>query len=88
MIYTYERHIVTNTVGEETRVGYDIDNFGRRDGEGNQLRLCQEICAALPSHRPRLNCYNAIAEISFDHELTPEEKAILDIVVYNHQHNL
>lgn len=76
MSYTYEyvRDVVNGR--------YDIDRPER------ETRLANEVETALPGKQFVVKCNSASCKVIFQQELTVQEKADLDQVVYNHKNNL
>lgn len=81
MIYDYTRDFLDDNI-------WDIDNPYRRDVDGHQIYLSNEIENAIPEKHFRIYCEDMYVYINFDTELTSEEKSILDTTVSNHKNNV
>jgi hypothetical protein len=70
---------------------YNIENPERVDEFGNQKHLAYEVEIALGfGGMMYINYNNNPVQVKFEYqeELTPEQKTILDTVVFNHKNNL
>ena len=77
--YEYTRELVNGV--------WNINNPERKDTEGNQIYLANEVAEAIPNKKFRLNCEGEVATFIFETELTTEEKTTLDTTVQNHKDN-
>lgn len=86
---TIEYCYVRDMIYDDSDDGHwDIDNPARVDAEGNQIYLCKEVESLFPGKHFISYCHCDCADFVFDEELTPEEKELLDTLVYNHKNNL
>ena len=68
-------------------VNYNIENPERLDGESKQIRLAQEVEAALPGKTFKLRCDGSEVKFVFDVALSGGEETTLTNTVTAHKNN-
>ena len=66
---------------------YDIDNPARFDSGGVPKLLAAEVEQRLPGRKFTLSCTAGRATFKFEGELSPVERALLDVTVDDHKNN-
>lgn len=75
--YHYTREIVNGF--------FNIDNILMVDSNGKQIHLAQVIQEAFPTKKFIVRCLGHACTITFEEELTSQEKTQLDIVVEDYK---
>ncbi len=77
--YIYQRELINGT--------WNIDNYDRVDGEGNQIHLAKEVETSIPDKVFKLCCNGSEAKFIFTTELDANEQTTLGNTVTAHKNN-
>jgi hypothetical protein len=80
MKYTYTREIIDGN--------WNVDNPNRKDLDGNQIYLIDEVQGVFPHISIKSYVRKEEVLFIFEAELSLEQKASLDTCVYNHKNNI